>query len=127
MASTKAELLTRSRAPLTTVLISTTALHRVSDECSPIRSQAKRVEYNLFRPAAVDDHVPLIALEEADRDWLCSMEAEGWPELPPDYFKRHFVDSGDDADGPTVRPETPLRYSGIAATPESTELVRAAA
>jgi len=95
----------------------------VSDEPNQVPPRPKRIEYNLFRSAAAVDHVPLIPLEEADRDWLDSMEAEGWPVLPPDFFKRHFVDSGDDV----ALPEVPLRYTVAPTPPESAKLVRAAA
>jgi hypothetical protein len=131
MATTKPDQLTASKLPLMAVRILIATAQRatiparcVSDECSQdLPLHAKRVEYNLFHSAAADDHVPLIALEEADRDWLDSMEAEGWPVLPPDLFKRHFIDSGDNV----ARPEVPLLYTAVAAPTESTKLVRAAA
>src|SRR5215475_11564262 len=115
---------TNESKPLIRVVI---AAHRATpekdrgiDECScwDYPRLAKRVEYNLFHPAA-DDRKPLIPLEEADREWRSSMKAEGWPELPPGYFQRCFDDSEDDADEPAVYPEIILRYSGFVAPPES--------
>jgi hypothetical protein len=84
---------------------------------------AKRVEYNMFRPSAADKHATVISLDEAEREWLDSMEAGSWPVLPPDFFKRRFVDSGDNA----ARVEVPLRYTTVAAPSESAKSNGAAA
>jgi len=41
------------------------------------------------------DPVHHIPIEEADQEWLESMNCAGWPALKPGHFQRHFWDSGE--------------------------------
>src|SRR5260370_42655940 len=63
-------------------------------ECQPPKKRPPRIEYNLFAPPenVTGDKAPLITLEKADQEWLDSMDPEGWPVLPPSFFKRYHLD-----------------------------------
>jgi hypothetical protein len=51
--------------------------------------------YNPFQCSA-EGHglVRRIPLDEADQEWLESMNCAGWPALQLDHFERRFWDSG---------------------------------
>ena len=62
---------------------------RGSGECngSVFETSVSRIEYNLF--AKPEEMIlTLTNLEEAEREWLQSMNHEGWPVRSPDFFQR---------------------------------------
>jgi hypothetical protein len=63
------------------------------------------LDFNLFsEPPARTNHETLIPVEDAERDWLESMNAHGWPALPAIFFHR-YADFGSG-----LELVVPLRY-----------------
>ena len=78
---------------------------RVHDPLASDRNN--RTEYNLFRPAVREGHdqSSFIAIEDAEREWIASMDAQGWPILPDSTFNRYVWFGGE------RELHVPVRYS----------------